>query len=82
MHKKKKNEQFLTLTLNNLPQALLHVGNLIHFVTFSPTCWVFQGQYTFADGLEFDEQNWEYCDGYDRRFYTEIRNGLKPAGKL
>ena len=42
-------------------------------------CWL-QGKYTFADGLVFEEENWEYCDGYDRRFYTEICNGLKPAG--
>jgi len=39
-----------------------------------------QGKYTFADGLPYEEENWEYCDGYDRRFYTEIKNGLKPAG--
>ena len=40
----------------------------------------FQGKYTFADGLEYDAEDWEYCDGYDRRFYTEICHGLKPAG--
>ena len=41
----------------------------------------FQGKYTFADGLEFDEEDWEYCDGYDRRFYTETMKALQPAGK-
>ncbi|KAL4219591.1 MORN repeat-containing protein 5 [Mactra antiquata] len=40
-----------------------------------------EGKYTFADGLPYEEENWEYCDGYDRRFYTEIKNGLKPAGR-
>lgn len=40
-----------------------------------------EGKYTFADGLGYDEENWEYCDGYDRRFYTEICHGLKPAGR-
>ncbi len=35
----------------------------------------------FADGLEYSDKDWEYCDGYDRRFYTEICNGLKPAGR-
>ncbi|KAK2152378.1 hypothetical protein LSH36_330g05036 [Paralvinella palmiformis] len=40
-----------------------------------------KGKYTFADGLVFEEENWEYCDGYDRRFYTEIKNGLQPAGR-
>ncbi|EDO43893.1 predicted protein [Nematostella vectensis] len=42
---------------------------------------VVEGKYTFADGLEYDPVDWEYCDGYDRRFYTEICNGLKPAGR-
>ncbi|XP_025113528.1 MORN repeat-containing protein 5-like [Pomacea canaliculata] len=40
-----------------------------------------EGKYTFADGLQYEEENWEYCDGYDRRFYTEICDGLKPAGR-
>lgn len=35
----------------------------------------------FPDGLEYADKDWEYCDGYDRRFYTEICNGLKPAGR-
>ncbi|NWU54303.1 MORN5 protein, partial [Dromas ardeola] len=39
-----------------------------------------QGKYTFADGLEYKDKKWHYCDGYDRRFYTEICSGLKPAG--
>lgn len=41
---------------------------------------VFQGTYTFSDGLQYDAEHWHYCDGYDRRFYTEICYGLKPAG--
>ncbi|CAM5103590.1 unnamed protein product [Natator depressus] len=39
-----------------------------------------EGKYTFADGLEFKDKKWHYCDGYDRRFYSEICSGLKPAG--
>ncbi|XP_053138195.1 MORN repeat-containing protein 5 [Hemicordylus capensis] len=39
-----------------------------------------EGKYTFADGLEYKDKKWHYCDGYDRRFYTEICKGLKPAG--
>ncbi|XP_026716385.1 MORN repeat-containing protein 5 isoform X2 [Athene cunicularia] len=38
-----------------------------------------QGKYTFADGLKYKDKKWHYCDGYDRRFYTEICSGLKPA---
>ena len=41
----------------------------------------FQGRYTFADGLNYEEEDWEYCDGYDRRFYTEITHNLQPAGR-
>ncbi|XP_006640682.2 MORN repeat-containing protein 5 isoform X2 [Lepisosteus oculatus] len=40
-----------------------------------------KGKYTFADGLEYKETDWEYCDGYERRFYTEVCDGLKPAGQ-
>lgn len=38
------------------------------------------GEYTFKDGLKYEEDNWQYCDGLDRRFYSEICNGIKPAG--
>ena len=34
----------------------------------------------FADGLEYNSEDWDYCNGYDRRFCTEISYGLKPAG--
>ncbi|KAL1266906.1 hypothetical protein QQF64_002581 [Cirrhinus molitorella] len=40
-----------------------------------------EGKYTFSDGLEYKEMDWDYCDGKDRRFYSERCNGLKPAGK-
>ncbi|XP_040541444.2 MORN repeat-containing protein 5 isoform X2 [Gallus gallus] len=39
-----------------------------------------EGKFTFADGLEYAAERWDYCDGYDRRFYTEICSGLRPAG--
>lgn len=38
------------------------------------------GEYTFKDGLKYEEDEWQYCDGLDRRFYSEICNGIKPAG--
>ena len=47
----------------------------------SPILCNHQGQFTFADGLEYQPKDWGYCDGYDRRFYTEICNGLRPAGQ-
>ena len=39
------------------------------------------GQYTFQDGLKYAESRWEYCNGQDRRFYSEICHGIKPAGQ-
>ncbi|EOD18200.1 hypothetical protein EMIHUDRAFT_196327 [Emiliania huxleyi CCMP1516] len=37
--------------------------------------------YVFSDGLHFTEgRHWDYCVGGDRRFYSEIVNGLLPAG--
>ena len=38
------------------------------------------GQYTFSDGLQYEESDWRYCDGVDRRFWTEVCHGIKPAG--
>ncbi|KAL1524492.1 hypothetical protein AB1Y20_019386 [Prymnesium parvum] len=42
------------------------------------------GNYVFADGLPYTDPadgEWDYCrpDG-DRRFYSELVNGLRPAG--
>ena len=45
---------------------------------------VVTGRYVFADGLEYTspaDGEWSYCrpDG-DRRFYSELVSGLRPAG--
>ncbi|VEL15522.1 unnamed protein product [Protopolystoma xenopodis] len=42
----------------------------------------YNGKFIFADGLEFNDTTWDYCNRFDRRFYTEICNGIKPAGTL
>lgn len=42
----------------------------------------FQGTYCFADGLEYADENWKYCNGHDRRFASEVREGLNPAGNF
>ncbi|CAI8022827.1 MORN repeat-containing protein 5 [Geodia barretti] len=39
------------------------------------------GQLTFRDGLQYQETDWRYCDRIDRRFWTEICHGIKPAGR-
>nr|CAH8838972.1 unnamed protein product [Trichobilharzia regenti] len=38
------------------------------------------GEIIYADGLKYKEGS-HYCDEFDRRFYTEICFGLKPAGR-
>ncbi|XP_023816415.1 MORN repeat-containing protein 5 isoform X2 [Oryzias latipes] len=40
-----------------------------------------KGSFTFVDGLQYQENNWDYCDGNDRRFYSERCNGIRPAGE-
>ncbi len=39
------------------------------------------GDYFFFDDLKFEEENWDYCIGKDRRFNYERNNGIKPAGQ-
>ncbi|XP_024869504.1 MORN repeat-containing protein 5 isoform X2 [Temnothorax curvispinosus] len=41
-----------------------------------------QRRYTFADGLAYRENGWDYCVYPDRRFYKCMVNGLKPAGEV
>ncbi|KAG5331419.1 MORN5 protein, partial [Acromyrmex heyeri] len=41
-----------------------------------------QRRYTFADGLSYRENDWDYCAYPDRRFYKCVVNGLKPAGQV
>ena len=39
------------------------------------------GLYTFADGLSFSDKDWTYCQYPDRRYWSEIQQGLRPAGR-
>ncbi|XP_065916479.1 MORN repeat-containing protein 5-like [Dysidea avara] len=39
------------------------------------------GTYIFKEGLKYEADSWQYCDGIDRRFYSEVCNGLQPAGQ-
>eukprot|EP00439_Symbiodinium_sp_Y106_P047663 s291_g6.t1 len=40
-----------------------------------------EGRYVFNDGLLYEDKNWQYVSQGDRRFYTEVKEGLKPAGE-
>lgn len=58
------------------PKLLMRNKILIHvFDVFFP-----KGSFFFPDGLEYRDKNWDYCDGYDRRFYTERCFGFIPPG--
>ncbi|XP_002167332.2 MORN repeat-containing protein 5 isoform X1 [Hydra vulgaris] len=39
-----------------------------------------KGEYLFKDNLVYSPEDWGYCEPHDRRYYTEICDGLKPAG--
>lgn len=55
----------------------------VHYINSWTKCvCCTQGKYTFSDGLEYKETDCDYCDGKDRRFYSERCNGLKPAGMV
>lgn len=43
---------------------------------------VTQGEFRFKDNLLYNEEDWEYCDEDDRRFFSEWEHGVNPAGKL
>ena len=38
-------------------------------------------KYYFADGLEYANENWTYCQNDDRRFYQERLTCVKPLNK-
>jgi len=43
---------------------------------------VVKGEYAFKDGLLYEtpHEDWDYCNGVDRRFFKERVEGLRPAG--
>lgn len=43
--------------------------------------YAIEGRYVFNDGLLYEDRNWQYVSRGDRRFYTEVLQGLQPAGK-
>ncbi|AWP15150.1 putative MORN repeat-containing protein 5 [Scophthalmus maximus] len=70
-----------------MKEGMFHGKGVLHFPNGSKheATWengkAIQGSFTFADGLQYHEQDWDYCDGNDRRFYSERCNGLRPAGE-
>ncbi|XP_042193096.1 MORN repeat-containing protein 5 [Callorhinchus milii] len=62
-------------------QGTLYFPNGSKYEAFWKNGVKLSGKYIFADGLKYSDEDWNYCDAYDRRFYTEICNGLKPAGR-
>lgn len=78
-----------TRYVGQLKDSMFHGPGTLHFPDGNKFTgeWengrVINGQYTFSDGLAYDDDQskWQYCHKNDRRFYTEICKGLKPAGK-
>eukprot|EP00274_Cyanoptyche_gloeocystis_P001474 CAMPEP_0196660642 /NCGR_PEP_ID=MMETSP1086-20130531/40768_1 /TAXON_ID=77921 /ORGANISM="Cyanoptyche gloeocystis , Strain SAG4.97" /LENGTH=153 /DNA_ID=CAMNT_0041995161 /DNA_START=74 /DNA_END=532 /DNA_ORIENTATION=- len=73
--------------VGELKDGMFHGNGILYFPGFGKytASWAnglaVEGVYTFADGLEYQDQKWQYCSPTDRRFYSEICNGLKPAGE-
>ncbi|XP_029693219.1 MORN repeat-containing protein 5 isoform X1 [Takifugu rubripes] len=67
--------------------GMFHSKGVMHFPngTQYEAIWengkVVEGTVTFADGLRYQDDDWRYCDGHDRRFYTERCSGLRPSGE-
>lgn len=60
-----------------------NITNFLHEkrkIFFLVAVFLDKGSFTFADGLQYQEKDWDYCNGFDRRFYSERCNGLRPAG--
>ncbi|XP_045923744.1 MORN repeat-containing protein 5 isoform X2 [Micropterus dolomieu] len=74
--------------VGEMKDGTFHGKGVLHFTNGSKyeATWengiAKQGSFTFADGLQYQERDWDYCDGYDRRFYSERCNGLRPAEPL
>ncbi|EGV97367.1 MORN repeat-containing protein 5 [Cricetulus griseus] len=75
-----------TRYVGNMKDGMFHGEGTLFFPSGSrfDATWekglAVKGKYTFADGLQYEDKHWHYCDSYDRRFYTEICYGLKPSG--
>ncbi|XP_061763294.1 MORN repeat-containing protein 5 [Nerophis ophidion] len=76
-----------TKYVGEMKDGMFHGKGVLHFLNGSKyeATWengiAIEGSFTFADGLPYQEKDWDYCDGQDRRFYTERCHGLRPAGE-
>lgn len=76
-----------TIYRGEMKDGMFHGKGILYFPNGSKyeATWengvAIEGKFSFTDGLDYEEENWTYCDGYDRRFCTEIRNGLQAAGR-
>ncbi|KAM9841692.1 MORN repeat-containing protein 5 [Aulostomus maculatus] len=76
-----------TRYVGEMKEGMCHGKGVLHFPNGNKyeAIWengiAKQGAFTFADGLQFEETDWGYCNGVNRLFYSEICNGLRPAGE-
>ena len=55
----------------------------LQYLVDIPCGFINQVRFLFPDGAEFlmdVDGEWDYCTEKDRRFYSEIKDGLQPAG--
>eukprot|EP00640_Fibrocapsa_japonica_P007371 CAMPEP_0113936538 /NCGR_PEP_ID=MMETSP1339-20121228/3438_1 /TAXON_ID=94617 /ORGANISM="Fibrocapsa japonica" /LENGTH=190 /DNA_ID=CAMNT_0000939055 /DNA_START=34 /DNA_END=606 /DNA_ORIENTATION=+ /assembly_acc=CAM_ASM_000762 len=68
-------------------KGTLYYGNGAYHATWENGKEI-SGEYVFGDGLKYQASDglkgmeWKYCSEQDRRFYTEMLNGIRPAGVL
>ncbi|CAF99331.1 unnamed protein product, partial [Tetraodon nigroviridis] len=76
-----------TRYVGEFKDGMFHGSGVMHFAngTKYEATWergmVMEGSIIFLDGLQYQETDWGYCDGHDRRFYGERSSGLRPAGE-
>ncbi|XP_074546971.1 MORN repeat-containing protein 5 [Halichoeres trimaculatus] len=76
-----------TRYVGEMKDGMFHGKGVLHFLNGSKyeATWengrVKQVTYFFADGLQYQETDWDYCTLNDRRFYSERCNGLRPSGE-
>ncbi|XP_014838790.1 PREDICTED: MORN repeat-containing protein 5 [Poecilia mexicana] len=76
-----------TKYVGDIKDGKFHGKGVLYFINGSKykATWeegiAVDGTFVFPDGLEYKDKDWAYCDGYDRRFYTEICYGFIPPGE-
>lgn len=69
----------------NFREGMFHGAGELHFKNGDRFVGVWKdgklqsGVYKFEDDLEYKPENWTYCTDADRRFWSEIQQGIRPG---